>query len=94
MYIANGSGFGIGMTMVLQRNVLTLVRIYTRLSHVSSPWSQQWSQHTWHMSYLDASLAHYDVLIDQSACRIVCVFLGSLVHGDACIPDALRAQLY
>lgn len=46
------------------------------------------------MSYQDASLAHYDVLIDQSACRIVCVFLGSFVHRDACIPDALRAQLY
>lgn len=29
-----------------------------------------------------SSLAHYDALIDQSACRIVCMFLGLLVHGD------------
>jgi len=44
--------------------------------------------------YLDVSLAHYDALIDQSACRIVCVFLGSFVHEDARIPDALRARPY
>lgn len=45
-------------------------------------------------SIVDAGLAHYNALIDQSACRIACVFLGSFVHGGACILDALRARPY
>jgi len=55
--------------------------------------NQQWRTQK-HVSYLDSSLAHYDTLIDQGACRIVCVFLASFVHGDACIPNALRAKPY